>query len=81
MAPMCDQGFGPSMGALLPPARVESGKGNAVKGVERRRRWKGNRSDIGEIGGIGRYLDEAPEDLPRRNPGLVIPEVVPADVH
>jgi hypothetical protein len=38
MAPMCDQGFCPSMEALLPRARVESGKGNTVKGAERRRR-------------------------------------------
>jgi hypothetical protein len=38
IAPMCDQGFGPTMGALPPPARVESGKENPVKGAERRRR-------------------------------------------
>jgi hypothetical protein len=34
----------------------------------------------GDIGGMGRLLDEAPEDLPRRNPNVVIPIVVPADV-
>jgi hypothetical protein len=34
-----------------------------------------------EIGGIGRLLDEAPEDLPCRNLELVTPEVIPADVH
>jgi hypothetical protein len=33
--------------------------------------------DIGRIG----LLDEAPEDLPGRNQWLVIPEVIPADVH
>jgi hypothetical protein len=64
-----------------PPARVERGKGNTVKGVERRRRQKGKRSDTREIGGIGRLLDELPEDLPRRNVNGVIPAVVPADVH
>jgi hypothetical protein len=35
-------------------------------------------SDIGEIYCL---VDEAPKDLPRRNPNLVIPAVVPADVH
>jgi hypothetical protein len=34
-----------------------------------------------DSGGIGRLLDEAPEDIPRRNPELVIPAVIRADVH
>jgi hypothetical protein len=78
---MCDEGFGPSIAALLPPARVESGKRNTVKGAERCRRQKGKRSDIREIGGGIGLLDEAPKDVLRRNEKAVIPEVVPADVH
>jgi hypothetical protein len=61
-----------------PPARVESGKENAVKGAERRHRQKRKRSGIREI---GRLLDEAPEDLPRRNVNAVTHVVIPADVH
>jgi hypothetical protein len=53
MAPMCDQGFGPSMGALMPP----------------------------HVSGKKSLLDEAPEDLPRRNAKEVIPVVIPPDVH
>jgi hypothetical protein len=34
-----------------------------------------------DIGGIGRLLEEVPEDLPRRNVKAVTPTVVPADVH
>jgi hypothetical protein len=34
-----------------------------------------------DIGGIGRSLDEAPEDLPRRDAKNVIPKVIPDDVH
>jgi hypothetical protein len=37
-------------------------------------------SEIG-IGQIRHLLDEAPENLPRRNREAVIPAVVPADVH
>jgi hypothetical protein len=38
MTPVCDRGFGPSIGVVLLPARVDSGKGNLVKGAKRRRR-------------------------------------------
>jgi hypothetical protein len=34
-----------------------------------------------DIGGIGRLLKKAPEDLPRRDVKAVIPTVVPADIH
>jgi hypothetical protein len=34
-----------------------------------------------DMEGIGRLLDEGPEDLPRTNVKLVIPVVVRADVH
>jgi hypothetical protein len=44
MAPMCEQGFGPSTRALLPPrAGGKAGKGNMVKyakGVPGGCRWK-----------------------------------------
>jgi hypothetical protein len=34
-----------------------------------------------DIRGIGRLLEKAPEDLPRRNHKAVIPGVIPADLH
>jgi hypothetical protein len=43
MAPMCDQGFSPSMGgAPAPRARIESGKGNTVKGAKEAADRKGS---------------------------------------
>jgi hypothetical protein len=38
MVPMCDKGFGASMGAVPPHRAGESEKGNTVKEAKRRRR-------------------------------------------
>jgi hypothetical protein len=34
-----------------------------------------------DIGGIGYFFDEVPEDPPKRNAEAVIPEVIRADIH